>query len=135
MTSWTWSIGVSREVDPYLDAPDPSGREGKMAGWLMKIITAEARRLIALAAEDTDLRADLRALAEEILAATEEPLHPGEVAPTESTSGADPSSESEEGASSSLTTLEVAQDERAEATEPLRELTLGRSRSSPVTTE
>jgi hypothetical protein len=42
-----------------------------MSGWEMKIIAAEAHRLIALAAEDAGLRADLRALAQEILAATE----------------------------------------------------------------
>ncbi|MGO9600312.1 MAG: hypothetical protein ACLP7Q_20195 [Isosphaeraceae bacterium] len=41
-----------------------------MADWLMKTIRAEARRLLELSAEDTALRADLRALAEEILAAT-----------------------------------------------------------------
>lgn len=38
-----------------------------MSCWEMKIIAAEAHRLIALAAED----AGLRALAQEILAATE----------------------------------------------------------------
>ena len=54
-----------------------------MAGWEMKIITAEARRLLALAAEDADLRAELRALAEEILAATEDPPdHPASPAPS-----------------------------------------------------
>ena len=37
----------------------------------MKTIRAEARRLLELAADDGELRADLRALAEEILAATE----------------------------------------------------------------
>ena len=42
-----------------------------MSDWLMKVIKAEAERLIALAAEDDELRADLRALAEAILAATE----------------------------------------------------------------
>ena len=44
-----------------------------MPGWEMKIIEAEARRLLPLAAEDADLRADLRALALAILAATEAP--------------------------------------------------------------
>ena len=39
----------------------------------MKTIRAEARRLLELAADDGELRADLRALAEEILAATEIP--------------------------------------------------------------
>jgi hypothetical protein len=45
-----------------------------MPGWEMKIIEAEARRLIALAAEDDGLRSELRALAEMILAATEQHL-------------------------------------------------------------
>ncbi len=49
-----------------------------MAGWELKIIEAEARRLIALAAEDDDLRADLRALAQEILAATGGPCRHAE---------------------------------------------------------
>ena len=43
-----------------------------MSDWLMKVIKAEAKQLIALAADDDELRADLRALANEILAATEE---------------------------------------------------------------
>ena len=42
-----------------------------MAAWEMKIITAEAQRLMELAADDLELRADLRRLALEILAATE----------------------------------------------------------------
>jgi hypothetical protein len=51
--------------------------EEAMAVWEMKIITAEAQRLMALAAEDADLRAELRASAETILAATEDsPPHP-----------------------------------------------------------
>ncbi len=51
-----------------------------MAGWEMKIIEAEARRLVALAADDHDLRADLRALAQEILAVPGGPSpHTGQV--------------------------------------------------------
>ena len=42
-----------------------------MSDWLMRVINAEAGRLVELAAEDDELRADLRALAESILAATE----------------------------------------------------------------
>lgn len=49
-----------------------------MSGWEMKIITAEAHRLLALAADDPELRADLRALAEEILAATGQTISPAE---------------------------------------------------------
>ena len=41
-----------------------------MSDWLMRVIKAEAERLIELAADDDELRADLRALAESILAAT-----------------------------------------------------------------
>ena len=41
-----------------------------MPDWLMRVIKAEAERLIELAAEDDELRADLRSLAESILAAT-----------------------------------------------------------------
>ena len=45
-----------------------------MSDWLMKTIRAEAKHLLELATDDFELRADLRALAEEILAATEAPL-------------------------------------------------------------
>ena len=44
-----------------------------MSDWLMRVIRAEAKNLIALAADDDELRAGLRALANEILAATEDP--------------------------------------------------------------
>ncbi|MBV8488160.1 MAG: hypothetical protein JO161_07760 [Planctomycetaceae bacterium] len=47
-----------------------------MADWLMKMIRAEAQRLLELSADDPTLRADLRALAEEILAATALPSPP-----------------------------------------------------------
>src|SRR5271165_7176465 len=43
-----------------------------MSDWLMRTIRAEARRLLELAVDDGELRADLRALAEEILAAIED---------------------------------------------------------------
>ena len=52
-----------------------------MSGWEMKIITAEAHRLVALAAQDAGLRADLRALAQEILSTTEAGDPPGEPVP------------------------------------------------------
>src|SRR5262245_56064633 len=64
----------------------------------MKTIRAEARRLLELAVEDEDLRADLRALAQEILAST----------------------------SSIPTSEDNAVDQ--DSAEPLRELTLGQSR-------
>ncbi len=52
-----------------------------MSDWLMKTIRGEARRLLELAKDDDELRADLRALAEEMLASTN---------PAEPTSDADP---------------------------------------------
>ena len=78
-----------------------------MSDWLMRVIRAEAKHLIALAAEDEELRADLRALAEEILAATQDPA------------GSDGSATVDPAESGSETTIE-------EEVEPLRELTLGR---------
>ena len=44
-----------------------------MSDWLMRVMRDEAKNLIALAADDDELRAGLRALANEILAATEDP--------------------------------------------------------------
>ena len=92
-----------------------------MAGWEMKIITAEAHRLIASAAEDADLRSDLRALAQEILAATE--------APQSRTDGAPVGAGEKPG--SSTRTHDGSQIDRPEAPEPLRELTLGRRTPFP----
>src|SRR5262249_48339930 len=57
-------------VAPAMD--DSVGVAGLMADWLMRVIKAEATQLIALAADDDELRTELRALAREILAATEE---------------------------------------------------------------
>ena len=42
-----------------------------MSDWLMRVIKAEAKQLLGLAADDDELRTDLRALATEILVATE----------------------------------------------------------------
>jgi hypothetical protein len=80
-----------------------------MSDWLIKVIRAEARRLLELAADDAELRADLRALAEEILVATQAP--PSGVEAGVETQPAPP------GPSAPL----------QEKVEPLRELTLGRS--------
>ena len=102
-----------------------------MSDWLMKTIRAEARRLLELAADDGALRADLRALAEEILAATEVS------SPSVSPSGIEPDigfqhpfsgpahSNDEELACEPRPNPLPSHDD---ATEPLRELTLGRSR-------
>jgi hypothetical protein len=89
-----------------------------MSDWLMKVIKAEAKHLIALAVEDDELRADLRVLAEEILAATQDPAAETERAPAPSDSeGSAPVKLVETGGE---TTIE-------ETVEPLRELTFGRS--------
>jgi hypothetical protein len=83
--------------------------EGDMSDWLMRVIKAEAGRLIELAADDDELRADLRELAESILAATA------------------PSSSVVETMEQSPTVPEGDLTDAAAADEPLRELTLGRS--------
>jgi hypothetical protein len=85
----------------------------------MKILTAEAHRLLALAAEDADLRADLRALAQEILAATEAPPSDAEAAPKPPSSGAEPAPPAGGDAPPGLMT-------HVPKPIPLRELTLGR---------
>src|SRR4051794_7587106 len=111
-----------------------------MAGWEMKIIAAEARRLMALAAEDAALRAELRSLAETILAATEDsPPHPAtaarpsdEVTPEGSPAGHAPVRVAVEDGSKNQNPPAVNQDGPLQLKEPLRELTLGRSRPSPV---
>ena len=83
-----------------------------MPDWLMRVIRAEAKNLIALAAEDQELRADLRSLAEEILAATADLAAGTEKETTEADARA---------------TLEPTESETKDTVEPLRELTLGRS--------
>ena len=102
-----------------------------MSDWLTRTIRAEARRLLELAADDGELRADLRALAAEILAATE----------VSSPSVSSPGIEPDMGFQHPLSGPAHSIDEelvceprpnplppRDDATEPLRELTLGRSR-------
>jgi hypothetical protein len=86
-----------------------------MADWLMKVIKSEAKQLIALAAADDDLRAELRALAEEILAATEKSQVEAKPAPLP----LDPSGPMEPAETGCEITVE-------NALEPLRALTLGR---------
>ena len=93
-----------------------------MSDWLMKVIKAEAKQLIALAGDDKELRADLRALANEILAATEAPRPLAE--------SAAPVSDGSMTVDPVETETETEDEERVE---PLRELTLGRS--APASTE
>jgi hypothetical protein len=85
-----------------------------MADWLMRVIKAEATQLIALAADDDELRTELRALASEILAATEE------------RGAEDRSAASKSDGSTTLESIRC-ETETKELCEPLRELTLGRS--------
>ena len=87
-----------------------------MADWLMRVIKSEAKHLVALAVEDEELRADLRALAEEILAATESSRVETKPARLESS----PSGPIEPAQTDALTSAE-------ETVEPLHELTFGRS--------
>jgi hypothetical protein len=86
-----------------------------MSDWLMRVIKGEAKHLIALAAEDDELRAQLRAFANEILAATENPAVATTTAPDESDSSM---------------AIEPAESKSTDTVEPLRELTLGRSVSA-----
>src|SRR6516164_7273937 len=85
-----------------------------MSDWMMRVIKAEAKQLIALAADDDELRADLRALANEILAATEERGVAAESAHAETVNS---------------TTVNPVEPEafKEAVVESLRELTLGRS--------
>jgi hypothetical protein len=103
-----------------------------MSGWPLKILTAEAHRLIALAAEDADLRADLRAPAQEILAATEAPPPEAEAAPKPPSSGAESAPPAGGGAPNGPITHGVAQADRVPEPEPLRELTLGWRAPAPI---
>jgi hypothetical protein len=80
-----------------------------MSDWLMKVIRAEAERLLELAAEDDELRADLRALAEQILAATVPQPAPVESVEETPAFGQEVPTEAES------------------TSEPLHQLTLGRS--------
>src|SRR5262245_4229604 len=91
--------------------------ETPMSDWDMKFLTSESQRLMAMSAQDPDLRAELRALAMEILEATEAPRPDSSGAVTETilapTTGGD-------------------QDHPGTRREPLHELTLGRRPAAPV---
>ena len=96
----------------------------------MKVIKAEAERLIALSTEDEELRADLRALAEQILAATEGSGIKVDDVPANSPPESAPASTADEDAADSEATSETAKADDKLENEPLRELTLGRSAPS-----
>ena len=94
-----------------------------MADWRMKIITAEAERLIEQATEDSQLRADLRALARTILDSTADPPARDEV---ERDGGIRPDTPAP-AVSEPSRVVERPDAEPRGAREPLRALTLGRS--------
>jgi hypothetical protein len=97
-----------------------------MEDWRLKIISAEADRLIELAAEDAGLRADLRELAGKILAATDVRAIASAAALTNAPSEPVPvPAGGQEQAS-----LPSTHDDAEETAEPLRELTLGRPAST-----
>jgi hypothetical protein len=95
-----------------------------MSGWLMRVIKAEAKRLIELAGEDDELRADLRALAQEILAATD--ARQSNAAPTIRPARAPDTTEGEDSPSTAALS-EVTGINSPGAEEPRKELTLGSS--------
>jgi hypothetical protein len=103
-----------------------------MSDWLMRVIKAEAERLIELAADDDELRADLRALAEHLLAATQLPMsdanRPAQPAPLTATTApiAGDTSSSRPG------TPERIEADASTAGEPLKELTLGKPSPPPL---
>jgi hypothetical protein len=91
--------------------------------WQLKVISAEADRLIELAAEDSGIRAELKALAERIL---------GAIADLPDEDGQDRSGLDVQVLSAAMTgprpaPAAPASPQRRRAAEPLRELTLGRS--------
>ncbi len=88
-----------------------------MSSWDMKFIASESQRLIAMSARDPDLRAELRALAMEILEATGAPRPDSAAAETQTVLAATAGGE---------------RDHPGPRREPLRELTLGRRPASPI---
>jgi len=94
-----------------------------MADWQMKIIAAEAERLIELAAEDAGLRGDLKALAQKILAATAGPQADDRAGLANPASDVAPAAAVPKEFPAALV---IPADPRP-AAEPLRELTLGRA--------
>jgi hypothetical protein len=129
-----------------MGGPDLAARslhepEAPMSAWDMKIIAAEAERLIAMSAQDAGLRDELRALAVRILNETEIPrTYPSNAARVLAES-ADLEGRSDEARlSESLGEVEhpvpdpagADGDAPGQVREPLRELTLGRKAESAV---
>ena len=96
-------------------------REGEVTDWQMKMITVDINRLLELAVDDAELRAELRALAARILAATADtPARDGAAA-------VNASSRPDAPLTTRMGPAPAVKPDRARPTEPLRELTLGRS--------
>ena len=97
-----------------------------MSDWLMKRIRSEAQRLIPLAADDEALRADLRSLAESILAATADGCQQDRSASEPTTTRAAPDSELTSESGDIPLDRERARLDGGVRAEQLRELTFGR---------
>jgi hypothetical protein len=107
-----------------------------MSSWEMKIIAAEAHRLIAMSGQDAELRDELRALAKHILETTE--VQSLQASNAESTNLSSPpgearTSEDAEGIENPGPEPSGGdRDQPGTGREPLRELTLGRRAASAI---
>jgi hypothetical protein len=101
-----------------------------MADWQMKLIAAEAQRLVELAREDAALRRELRALAQHILAATADHENDdrGGLVNRASQSASDSAGQE------NVLAAPVVLADSGPADEPLRELTLGRRSTTEQST-
>lgn len=98
-----------------------------MSDWLLRVIKAEAKSLLELAAEDAELRADLKALAQEILAATAALDAGADAAPAGLPAEAAATSTAGECVGQGTLTAEAAEVQSEQASQRRSELTLGRS--------
>jgi hypothetical protein len=96
----------------------------------MRVIKAEAERLIELAAEDNELGADLSALAQSILAAADDAQVKSTDVASVLLSGPMPTRGTEDSPPHSTSSDEADRSDVDRLAEPLRELTLGRSASA-----
>ena len=107
-----------------------------MSVWEMKIIAEEARRLIAMSAQDADLRAELRALAEKILEATECPPAAASPAAEAARAPDEPATPNDAGDAEPPAPEPLRPAPRrpvlVREREPLRELTLGQRTAPPI---
>jgi hypothetical protein len=97
-----------------------------MSDWLMRVIKAEAARLIEMAAEDDELRADLRALAQAILASTADRQAEDADAASAAPSGPAPACIAADAPTDAAAAPEAAESDANQPAEPMRRLTLGR---------